>query len=99
MDTVSRFCRDCYQTTPHVRYPGSEIFECSLCKKSGRSITIEESKKEDTTMEMEEIVLRVLEKRGTATADEISIESKVPLEVVRGVLDRLETVGMLIAAV
>jgi len=99
MDTVSRFCRDCYQTTPHIKYPGSEVFKCSLCKKSGRSITIDEPKKEDITMEMEETVLRVLEKRGTATADEISVESKAPLDVVRRVLDRLETVGMLVTAV
>lgn len=96
MDTVKRFCRDCYQTTPHVRYPGGATYECSVCKKSGRAIWMKESKKEDTAMDIEEMVLKILGEKGSATANEISAELKVPAEDVTKVLARLETAGMLL---
>lgn len=57
---------------------------------------MKESKKEDKNMDLEEMMLKILNKKGTATASEISSETKVPVEEVKRVLDRLETAGLLL---
>ncbi len=57
---------------------------------------MKESKKEDKKMDLDEMMLRILEEKGTATASEISSEMKVPVEEVKKVLARLETAGLLL---
>lgn len=47
-------------------------------------------------MYLDEMMLRTLEKNGTATASEISSEMKVPVEEVERVLSRFETAGLLL---
>ena len=51
MKTVNRFCRECYQTTPHeVKNQASPSYACTVCIKSGKSIWMEDSdRKEPTT--------------------------------------------------
>ncbi len=60
---------------------------------------MKESKKEDKNMDLEEIMLKILDRKGTATASEISSEMKVPVEEVKRVLARLETAGLLLLVV
>lgn len=50
-------------------------------------------------MEMDEKVLRILDEKGEATADEISAEIKIPILEVKKVLARLETAGLLLLLV
>ncbi|MFQ5975072.1 MAG: hypothetical protein ACE5J5_01975 [Candidatus Hydrothermarchaeales archaeon] len=67
METVNRFCRDCYQTTSHEVKLDGRSYECIVCKKSRKSIWMKESKKEDALVSREIIsegisALKILEK-------------------------------------
>ncbi len=64
--------------------------------RSGRSVCMNDSKKEYKMMYLDEMTLRILEEKGTATASEISAEIEVPVEDVKRALSRLETAGLLL---